>query len=107
MQNVLEQLKQNLQIIYRKAIDADAALSQLQQQGKGKFATIFDENSPFTTRAKRFEPYVQEVAGHMDGFVAMDFAATPMSDLQPQLTISVQQIEALLATLAQFKATLK
>ena len=106
MQIVLDKLKDNLQIIYRKSIDADAALNQLQQQGKGKFATIFADNSPFTTRAKRFEPYVQEVAGNMDTFLAHDFTAVPIDDLQPELVVIVQQIEALLSTLAQFKATL-
>ena len=49
MQNVLDKLKDNLQLVYRKAIDADNALNQLQQQGKGKFATMFSENSPFTS----------------------------------------------------------
>lgn len=106
MQNVLDKLKDNLQIVYRKAIDADNALNQLQQQGKGKFATIFAENSPFTTRAKRFEPYVQEVASNMDTFIANDFEKIDRSDVEPQLTLIVRQIEALLATLTQFKTTL-
>ena len=106
MKNVLDKLKDNLQLIYRKSIDADAALNQLQQQGKGKFATIFADNSPFTTRAKRFEPYVQEVAANMDTFLAHDFNAVAVSDLQPELVVIVQQIEALLSTLTQFKATL-
>ncbi len=106
MQNVLDKLKDNLQLVYRKAIDADNALNQLQQQGKGKFATIFAENSPFTTRAKRFEPYVQEVAGNMDTFIANDFENVDLNIIEPQLTLIVQQIEALLATLTQFKATL-
>lgn len=106
MQTVLDKLKDNLQLIYRKSIDADTALNQLKQQGKGKYATIFADNSPFTTRAKRFEPYVQEVAANMDTFLAHDFATVPIDELQPELVVIVQQIEALLSTLTQFKATL-
>ena len=62
MDSVHQQLQETLQTLYRKAVDADARLDQLQQQQKGKFAAIFAEDSGFTTRAKRFSPYVEEIA---------------------------------------------
>lgn len=42
----------------------------------------------------------------MDTFIANDFENVDMNIIEPQLTLIVQQIEALLATLTQFKATL-
>jgi hypothetical protein len=45
MNKVIEALNENLRIIYRKAVDADAALNTLQSKGKGKFETIFVDGS--------------------------------------------------------------
>ena len=42
----------------------------------------------------------------MDTFIANDFEKIDISDVEPQLTLIVRQIEALLATLTQFKTTL-
>ena len=62
MQAINEQLQETLQTLYRKAIDADAVLDQLQQVQKGKFQAVFAEDSGFETQAKRFSPYVEEIA---------------------------------------------
>ena len=102
MQALHQQLQQNLQLIYRKAIDADAAIDQLQEQGKGKFATIFDTSSGFETSAKRFSPYVQELAKRIESLHEL-----PEHELSNALPPIVKQIELLFATLADFKATLK
>ena len=97
-----QQLQDNLQLIYRKAIDADAAIDSLQQQGKGKFATIFAKGSGFETEAKRFGPYVKELAGNIDALKGQQQEA-----LAQQLPIVVKQIELMFTTLNNFKTSLK
>ncbi|MCP3428300.1 hypothetical protein [Opacimonas viscosa] len=107
MQAIIDKLQENLQIIYRKAVDADAKLDAFQKEGKGKFHTIFAESSPFNARAKRFEPYVAEVCENMDAFVALDLSQTEQAEIEQRLSIIVAQIEQLLSTLVQFKESLK
>ena len=107
MQAIIEKLQENLQIIYRKAVDADAKLDAFQKDGKGKFNTIFAESSPFKARAKRFEPYVAEVCENMDAFVALDLEQTDKTEIEQRLGVLVAQIEQLLTTLVQFKESLK
>ncbi|MDM7861704.1 hypothetical protein QTP81_13970 [Alteromonas sp. ASW11-36] len=102
MQALHQQLHDNLQLIYRKAIDADAAIDSLQQQGKGKFSTIFDAQSGFTTEARRFGPYVKELATDIEGLKNADEA-----ELEKQLPQVVKKIELLFKTLGEFKVTVK
>ena len=62
MDSIIEQLNANLKIVYRQALDADKKLDELQQQGHGKFKALFTADSGFTFEAKRFKPYVLDVA---------------------------------------------
>ncbi len=108
MNKVVHALNENLRVIYRKAVDADAALNSLQAQGKGKFKTIFAEGSGFNTRSKRFGPYVEELAGEVAHIAKLeDDAASLQSSLNDALPILVSKIEAMLTTLEQFKQTVK
>lgn len=102
MQALHQQLHDNLQLIHRKAIDADAAIDSLQQQGKGKFTTIFDGQSGFSTEARRFGPYVKELATNIKALKSADEAA-----LSQQLPLVVKQIELLFKTLQEFKVSVK
>lgn len=101
MNKIIEALNENLRVIYRKSVDADAALNTLQAKGKGKFDTIFTEGSGFATRSKRFGPYVEELAGEVAPLVE----ANPHR-IQTALPDIVKKIELLLTTLGQFKQTL-
>lgn len=101
MNKVIQALNENLKVIYRKAVDADAQLHKLQTSGKGKFNTIFGEGTGFTTRAKRFGPYVEEIAGEVAPLVEAD-----ESVLTQSLPGIVKKIELMLTTLEQFKKTL-
>ncbi|WP_371196200.1 hypothetical protein [Glaciecola sp. SC05] len=104
MNKVISALNENLQIIYRKAIDADTALDALQASGKGKFKTIFGDDTPFNSRSKRFKDYVEEVAGDVALLQSDD-----NSDIESQkqhLPVIVKKLGLLLATLEQFKKTL-
>ncbi|WP_100656209.1 hypothetical protein [Alteromonas flava] len=102
MQALHQQLNDNLQLIYRKAIDADAAIDSLQQQGKGKFTQIFAADAGFETQAKRFTPYVQELTQRIEALKTID-----ESELSQALPAVVKQMELMFSTLAEFKATLK
>ena len=99
MQAINEQLQDTLQTLYRKAIDADAILDQLQQSQKGKFQAIFTEDSGFETSSKRFSPYVEEIARDWQAIKDSD-EATFKAGLAPL----VKKIELALTTLGQFQA---
>lgn len=101
MNKIIDALNDNLKVIYRKAVDADAALNSLQSNGKGKFNTIFGDNTGFTTRSKRFSPYVEEIAGEVS--VLVDADESTLNNALPPL---VKKIELILTTLDQFKRTL-
>lgn len=101
MNKIIAALNDNLRIIYRKSVDADAALDALQAKGKGKFDSIFADGSGFTSRNKRFGPYVEELAGEVSSLVDAD-----QEILNQTLPDLVQKIELMLTTLEQFKKTL-
>lgn len=89
-----------MQIIYRKAIDADSALEKLQQSGKAKFSVIFTEDNGFTTKSKRFGPYVDELARDVTMLQSDDV------NIESEVTTIVKKMELMLLTLAKFKVTL-
>nr|WP_136250496.1 hypothetical protein [Ningiella ruwaisensis] len=105
MDKVISALNENLQLIYRKALDADAVLDSLQQSGKGKFQTIFSGDTPFHTRSKRFKDYIEEVAG--DVAILQGKGDLSEQDKQQKLPLIVKKLELLITTLEQFKQSLK
>lgn len=97
MNAVITELNNNLKLLYRQAIDADTKLDSLQQQGKGKFSALFTEQSVFEISAKRFKPYVLEVASDVD-------ALSKSEAIEQQAVITVvKKIEELHKLLATFK----
>ncbi|GAB5379863.1 MAG: hypothetical protein Alis3KO_14050 [Aliiglaciecola sp.] len=98
---LFEKLTQNMQVIYRKAIDADDSLAKLQQSGKGKFNHIFTQDAGFSVQSKRFMPYVKELAQQV-----ADLENTDEEKMQAKLPEIVKKMEMLLTTLSQFKVTL-
>lgn len=102
MQAIHQQIQDTLQVLYRKSVDADHALDQLQQSQQGKFAAIFASDSPFATDAKRFGPYVEEIATDWQALKDMDEDAARQA--LPPLVV---KIELALKTLNQFQETLK
>jgi primosomal protein N'' len=100
MQNVHQHIQATLKDIYRKAIDADAQLDTLNKQDKGKFQAIFRKDQGFSTHAKRFLPYVEELSE--------DFAALQaLSDEQFQHALPdfVAKLNVMLKTLTTFSAS--
>lgn len=102
MQSILDKLTENMQIIYRKAVDADQALTKLQQSGKGKYQNIFADDSGFEINSKRFMPYVEELANQVALLIDADKA-----EYEKALPSIVKKMELLLVTLTNFQQTLK
>jgi len=97
---VLTKITENMQIIYRKAIDADSALDNLQRSGKAKFSVIFTEDIGFNSRSNRFGPYVDELAKDVT-MLQVDNAG-----IKDDLATVVKKMELLLLTLGKLKVTL-
>jgi primosomal protein N'' len=102
MQSIIQKLGENVQIIYRKAIDADSIISQLQKDGKGKFTAVFPKEAGFDTNSKFFKPYAEELAK-----TVVELSEQPEDQVKQALPDLVAKIELLLKTLANFKQTLK
>lgn len=100
MQTIIQSLSENVQIIYRKSIDADHIISRLQQDGKGKFSAIFGKDAGFKTSSRLFKPYVEELANEV---LALD--QQDQETLKQQLPQIVKKIELILKTLNQFQKT--
>ncbi|MCF2949072.1 hypothetical protein L0668_13200 [Paraglaciecola aquimarina] len=102
MQKIIQKLGENVQLIYRKAIDADQIISQLQNHGKGKFSAIFPAEAGFSANSKYFKPYVEELAK-----TVVELSEQPESDLKTELPDLVAKIELLLKTLSHFQQTVR
>tara|TARA_B100000408_G_C10268939_1_gene210983 strand:+ start:160 stop:558 length:399 start_codon:yes stop_codon:yes gene_type:complete len=102
LDSVHQQLQETLQTLYRKAVDADQILDQLQHQQQGKFAAIFADDSGFTTRSKRFGPYVEEIAADWQAVKQLSD-----EDAKQALVPLVKKIELALSTLQQFVSSVK
>jgi hypothetical protein len=97
MQTVIEHLNENLKVLYRQALDADQKLDELQRQGHGKFAALFQKEAGFKVESKRFKPYVMDVATDVAELAESD-------DLdQDKLKTTVAKIQQLHTLLASFK----
>lgn len=101
MQAIHQQLQETIQSLYRKAVDADQALDQLQKDKVGKFAAIFADDSHFTTKAKRFGPYIEEIATDWQTLKAL-----PDEKAKVELPLLVKKIELALVTITQFQQSL-
>jgi hypothetical protein len=102
MQNIIQTLSENVQLIYRKAIDADNAITKLQASGKGKFLTIFSADVGFEAKSKHFKPYVEELAQEVANLSELSEA-----ELKMKLPMLVKKIEQLFSTLANFQLSIK
>lgn len=100
MQTIIQTLSENIQVIYRKSIDADQIISRLQHDGKGKFSAIFAEDAGFTTSSRLFKPYVEELANDV-----LALEQKSQQAIKDQLPNMVKKIELMLKTLNQFQKT--
>lgn len=105
MEAVISKLNENLQVLFRKALDADKALDQLKDQGKGKHSAIFPKEAGFTTSSDRFTPYIAELS---DDISNLNEFSEKREQENFKLTLSavVKKMESVFVTLAQFKGVL-
>ncbi|WP_018982871.1 primosomal replication protein PriC [Salinimonas chungwhensis] len=102
MQTVHAQLQETIQTLYRKAVDADNKLDQLQQAQQGKFAAIFSQDSGFRSHSKRFTPYVQEITEDWQQLKDMDEESARQA-----LPALVAKLQLALETVTKFQQSLK
>lgn len=57
-----QQLIENISVILKRSLAADASLADLREKNKATFKAIFTKDSPFHCTADTFQPYVEEVA---------------------------------------------
>ena len=100
MQSIIQTLSENVQVIYRKSIDADQTINRLQQGGKGKFSAVFTEEAGFSTNSKYFKPYVEELAKEV-----LELETESEAAVKEALPALVKKIAMLLTTLNQFQKT--
>jgi len=97
-QRVVEQLQENIKLIYHKAVDADKAILSLRDEKHAKFTNIFNEDSIFKNHSDTFLPYVEELAADLQA-VETD-SEDHYQQLLPNIVI---KIELLFKTLNSFK----
>ncbi|NOU53183.1 prephenate dehydrogenase [Pseudoalteromonas sp. JBTF-M23] len=97
MQTIIEKLNENLKVVYRQSLDADKKLDELQRQGHGKFKALFTEDAGFNFEAKRFKPYVLDVAADVKALSEQE------SVDEEKLKSAVLKLQNLLQLLATFK----
>lgn len=100
MEELLNKLDQNLRELYRKAVDADAILDELQASGHGKHQSIFKDGI-FTVNSNRFMPYLSETAEQIALIRQTQHFDTAV------LERIVRQLQQLHTTLQEFKSVLK
>ncbi|CCQ11138.1 hypothetical protein PALB_20120 [Pseudoalteromonas luteoviolacea B = ATCC 29581] len=95
MQSVIEHLNENLKQLYRQALDADQKLDELQRQGHGKFTALFQNDAGFRVEAKRFKPYVLDVAADVS---ALSESEQVDEEMLKKTVAKLQQLHSLLAS---------
>ena len=94
-ESVNQQLIDNISIILKKSLSADATLADLREQKKAGFAAIFKSDAGFKCSANTFQPYVEEVAD--------DLLVWQESKDQAVLIALVKKIEQLFNVLNNFE----
>lgn len=98
MEQLLNQLDLNLKELYRKALDADAILDELQSKGQAKHQAIFPAPAIFRVSSPRFMPYLSETAEQVSAIRQTQQFNTAT------LELVVKQLQLLHKTLNEFRA---
>ncbi|MCE2595128.1 hypothetical protein K6Y31_09885 [Motilimonas cestriensis] len=102
-EQILNSLKENIQLIYRQSVDADQSIEALKEQDKANFIAIFGDNTPFTTRSARFLVHVEELAADL---LALQ-QSNSNEEFERDLPRLVKKIELMFKTLQNFKQGLR
>lgn len=93
--NINQQLIDNISIILKKSLSADASLAHLREKKQASFEAIFTKDAGFTSSANTFQPYVEEIADDL-----LRWQKNPDENL---LIALVKKIEQLFTVLANFE----
>jgi hypothetical protein len=94
--NIEQQLIENISLILKKALTADATLADLREKKKASFEAVFKKEAGFTCSDNNFQPYVEEVADDLLHWQAN-------KDQQELLIPLVKKIEQLFTVLSGFE----
>ena len=92
-----QQLIENISLILKKSLTADATLADLRENKKAGFQAIFTKDTPFKCTSDTFQPYIEELAD--------DLLQWQASQDQGQLVTLVKKIELLFNVLANLEQT--
>lgn len=92
---VSKQLVENISIILKKSLSADATLSDLREKKQAGFESVFKDDAGFACSANTFQPYVEEVAN--------DLLFWQKTSDQATLISLVKKIEQLFTVLGNFE----
>ncbi len=90
-----QQLIENISVILKKALTADATLADLREHKKAGFKAIFTKDAGFDCSENTFQPYVEEIAD--------DLLKWQETKDQGLLISLVKKIEQLFTVLANFE----
>ncbi|TPH15087.1 hypothetical protein [Litorilituus lipolyticus] len=91
-----QQLIENISIILKKSLSADATLADLREQKKASFEAIFKKDSGFQCSANTFQPYVEEVADDL-----LKWQANKDQQILIALVKKIEQLFTVLGNLEQ------
>lgn len=94
-QDINQKLIDNISVILKKSLSADATLADLREKKQAGFSAIFKADAGFNANANTFQPYVEEVA---DDLMSWQKAPTEQG-----LVSLVKKIEQLLKVLNTFE----
>jgi len=96
MTNTIDkQLIDNISIILKKSLTADATLADLREKKQASFEAIFTKDAGFNCSADTFQPYVEEIAD--------DLINWQQSHDQNLLIALVKKIEQFFKVLGNFE----
>ncbi len=90
-----QQLIENISVILKKSLTADATLADLREHKKAGFKAIFTADAGFECTENTFQPYVEEIAD--------DLLKWQENKDQAILIALVKKIEQLFTVLANFE----
>ncbi len=88
---------ENISVILKKSLAADATLLDLREKKQAKFSQVFKADMGFTCQADTFQPYVQEIAD--------DLLLWQKNQSKELLVALVKKIEAMHKVLLKFEQT--
>lgn len=95
--SINQQLLDNISLVLKKSLAADATLADLREKKQAGFEAIFKKEAGFSSSANTFQPYVEELAD--------EFMLWQKNNEQALLISVVKKIEQLFIVLGNFEQT--